>query len=174
MVYTIAGGCSWCLDAVFRNLKGVQTSICGYAGGTADDANYYTVASGRTGHAETVQVTFDESIIPGDTILDIFFLIHDPTSFNRQGADEGPQYRSAMFYSDETQKAVFEAAIARSQAHWDKLIVTTLEPLEAFYEAEPEHQNYAVNNPQSPYCTIVIEPKIIKARHAYASWFKEG
>ncbi len=172
-VYTIAGGCFWCLDAIFRDLKGVKSSMCGYAGGSANDANYYAVATGTTDHAEAVQVIFDESVIPSDIILDIFFLIHDPTSLNRQGADEGRQYRSAIFYQDESQKQLFEAAIARSQTHWDAPIVTTLEPLEAFYEAEPEHQGYAANNPANPYCSIVISPKVIKARSAYASWFKE-
>ena len=173
VTYTLAGGCFWCLDAVFRELKGVQSSYCGYAGGSEKDADYYRVASGKTEHAESVQVTFNESVIPTETLLDMFFLIHDPTSLNQQGADVGPQYRSAMFYADDEQKAVFEAAIARAQQNWDAPIVTTLEPLDTFYQAEPEHQDYYANNPVNPYCSIVISPKVIKAKKAYKQWFKE-
>jgi peptide-methionine (S)-S-oxide reductase len=171
--YTLAGGCFWCIDAVMRRLKGVESSISGYVGGSADDADYYTVASGKTGHAESVQVTFDETVIPGDTILDIFFLIHDPTTLNRQGADEGTQYRSALFYTDESQKKVFEEAMMRATPHWDSPLVTELSPLKAFYEAEQEHQDYFNNNPTNGYCSIVIVPKIVKARSAYKHWFKE-
>jgi len=171
--YVLAGGCFWCIDAVFRRLKGVENSISGYAGGTAEEAKYYTVATGKTGHAESVQVTFNETIIPAETLLDIFFLIHDPTTLNRQGGDEGPQYRSAMFYEDDAQKEIFEAAIERAKTHWDDPIVTELTPLDVFFEAEPEHQDYFNNNPGNGYCSIVIAPKIIKARQAYTKWFKE-
>lgn len=173
ITYTLAGGCFWCLDAVFRRLKGVESSVCGYAGGEGEDAHYYSIMSGKTGHAESVQVTFDEAIIPATTILDIFFLIHNPTTLNRQGNDEGPQYRSAMFYSDDVQKDEFEAAIERARTHWDDPIVTELTPLEKFYEAEPEHQDYFNQNPGNGYCSIVIEPKIVKARSAYTAWFKD-
>ncbi len=171
--YTLAGGCFWCLDAVFRGLKGVESSVCGYAGGTAEEASYYVVATGKTGHAESVQVTFDEIVIPADVILDIFFLIHNPTTLNQQGNDIGPQYRSAMFYTDETQKTAFEAALERAKTHWDDPIVTELTSLEKFYEAEPEHQDYFNNNPGNGYCSIVIAPKIVKTRSAYTKWFKE-
>ncbi len=171
--YVLAGGCFWCLDAVFRRLKGVEASLCGYAGGEASDAHYYTVATGKTGHAESVQVTFDESVIPADTLLDIFFLIHDPTTKDRQGNDVGPQYRSVLFYADDTQKQVFESAIERAKQHWDDPIVTEIIPLEVFYEAEPEHQDYFNNNPANGYCSIVISPKISKARQAYTKWFKD-
>lgn len=171
--YTLAGGCFWCLDAVFRRLKGVQSSVCGYSGGTADDANYYKVAGGTTGHAESVQVTFDESVLPSDILLDIFFLIHDPTSLNRQGADVGPQYRSAMFYVDDGEKTAFEQAMHRAQDHWDDALVTELVPLKAFYPAEPEHQDYFSKDPSNGYCSVVIAPKIIKARKEYANWYKE-
>lgn len=102
--YTLAGGCFWCLDAVYRELKGISSSLCGYTGGSAEDADYYRVASGRTGHAESVRITFDESVVAKETVLDVFFLIHDPTTLNQQGADEGPQYRSAMFYENDEQK----------------------------------------------------------------------
>ena len=171
--YTLAGGCFWCLDAVFRQLRGVVSSIPGYAGGSKEDAAYYRVASGTTAHAESVQVTFDESIISTETILDIFFLIHDPTTPNRQSHDIGSQYRSAMFYTTTAQKHDFEAALERAKTHWDEAIVTEITPLDAFYEAEPEHIDYYSNNPENPYCSIVIDPKIIKARRAYASYFKE-
>lgn len=171
--YVLAGGCFWCLDAVFRQMKGVESSLCGYAGGTAEDASYYTVANGTTGHAESVQITFDETVIPKETILDMFFLIHDPTTKDRQGNDTGPQYRSAMFYADEQQKAVFEAAIERAKEHWENPIVTEVSLLEKFYEAEPEHQDYFTNNPANGYCSIVIAPKIVKARAAYSKWVKD-
>jgi peptide-methionine (S)-S-oxide reductase len=172
--YTLAGGCFWCLDAVFRGLKGFESSVCGYVGGKAEDADYYRVAYGKTEHAESVQVTFDTATIPGDVILDIFFLIHDPTTLNRQGNDIGPQYRSVMFYVDEAQKTVFEAGVERAKEYWGDSIVTELTPLEKFYEAEPEHQDYFNNNPGNGYCSIVIEPKIVKARSAYSKWFKEN
>ena len=169
--YTLAGGCFWCLDAVFRRLKGVEESICGYTGGEKKDAHYYHVASGKTDHAEAVQVTFDEKVIPKETILDIFFLIHDPTSLNKQGADEGPQYRSAMFYENTEQKLEFEIAIKRAQKNWDRPIVTEITELPAFYEAEPEHQDYFSKNPTVGYCTVVIAPKVIKARNEYKKYF---
>lgn len=171
--YVLAGGCFWCLDAVFRRLQGVQSSLTGYAGGSAETADYYTVATGKTDHAESIQVTFDETVLPVEVLLDIFFLIHDPTTLNRQGADEGPQYRSAMFYADETQHIEFEAAIDRARTHWDDTIVTDLSPLEKFYEAEPEHQDYFNNNPANGYCSVVIEPKIVKARAAYKQYFRQ-
>lgn len=169
--YTLAGGCFWCLDAVFRELKGVESSLCGYTGGSADEANYYRVATGKTNHAESVQVVFDESIIPKETILDIFFLIHNPTTLNQQGADKGPQYASAMFYENNEQKNEFEEALKKAQGIWDDPIVTRIEPLETFYEAEAEHQNYFANNPANGYCSIVIAPKITKARNHYTKWF---
>jgi len=156
---------------VYRGLKGVESSVCGYAGGAADNAHYYAVASGKTVHAESVQITFDDAVIPPDVILDIFFLIHNPTTLNQQGNDIGPQYRSAMFYAGESQKAEFEAAIERATTHWDDPIVTELTPLEKFYEAESEHQDYFNKNPGNGYCSIVIEPKIVKARKEYTKWF---
>lgn len=172
-IYTLAGGCFWCLDAVFRRLKGVESSLCGYAGGSEEEAHYYTVSSGDTSHAESVEIQFDETIIPKEIILDIFFLIHDPTTKDRQGNDVGTQYRSAMFYEDDEQKADFEAAIERAKSHWDNPIVTEVVSLEKFYEAEAEHQDYFNNNPGNGYCSIVIAPKIVKARQAYIKWFKE-
>ena len=171
--YTLAGGCFWCIDAVFQRLKGIESSVSGYAGGSKEDADYYRVASGKTGHAEAVQVTFDETILPASDLLDIFFLIHNPTTLNQQGADKGPQYRSALFYSDPQQHEAFHQAIERAQQHWDQPIVTELSQLDKFYEAEPEHQDYFTNNPANPYCSVVIDPKVRKARTNYAHYFKE-
>ncbi len=171
--FTLAGGCFWCLDGVYRQLQGVASVVSGFAGGSEADADYYRVASGYTGHAECVQVTFDPNVVPIEVILDLFFLSHDPTSLNRQGADEGTQYRSAMFYTNDEQLDVFRDAIERAQQHWDKPIVTTLEPLNGFYPAPTEHQDYFAQNPGNPYCNIVIVPKVLKARQAYKAWIKE-
>jgi peptide-methionine (S)-S-oxide reductase len=168
--YVLAGGCFWCLEAVFRELRGVKESLCVYAGGTEADANYYAVASGATDHAEAVKVTFDESVLPRDVLLDIYFAIHDPTSLNRQGADAGPQYRSAMFYADDEQQKEFEAAIDRASSEQDKPIVTVLSPLEKSYVAEPEHQDYYNQNPFSGYCSFVISPKVQKTRKEYSKY----
>lgn len=127
---------------------------------------------GSTSHAEAVRITFDESVIPSDVILDIFFLIHDPTTLNRQGNDVGTQYRSAMFYADDAQKQAFEAARDRAQKHWDNPIVTEITDLVEFYLAEEYHQDYFNKNPGNGYCSIVVEPKIVKARSHYSQWFK--
>jgi peptide-methionine (S)-S-oxide reductase len=171
--YVLAGGCFWCLDAVYRRIKGVSTVVSGYSGGNKADPTYEEVSTGTTGHAEVIQLTLDESIIPADTILDLFFLIHDPTTLNRQGNDEGTQYRSAMFYADEQQKTAFTEAMERAKEHWGDKIVTELTPLNTFYPAEDYHQDYFNKNPGNGYCSIVITPKIIKARAAYKEWFKE-
>ncbi len=168
--YVLAGGCFWCLEAVFVRLKGVVSALPGYTGGSAETAHYSQVATGTTAHAEAVQVSFDEQVLPREVLLDIFFLIHDPTSPNQQGADIGPQYRSAMFYADEAQKQSFEQAVIRAQNNWDKPIVTTVEPLRQFYEAEPEHHDYFSNNPTNPYCSVVISPKVTKARQAFSQY----
>lgn len=172
--YVLAGGCFWCLDAIYRRLKGVETVYSGYAGGGTRNPSYQQVSTGETGHAEAVQVTFDEAVIPGDIILDLFFLIHDPTTLNRQGADIGPQYRSAMFYKDDDQRRAFESAAMRAKAVWDDPVVTQIAALDTFYPAEDEHQDYFNKNPGNGYCTVVIAPKIVKARSAYADWFKES
>jgi peptide-methionine (S)-S-oxide reductase len=170
--YVLAGGCFWCLDAVYRGLRGVLKVESGYTDG-GGEPSYYTVASGTTGHAEAVRVTFDSDSIPADVILDIFFLIHDPTTLNRQGADVGTQYRSAMFYTDKTQKQAFAAAIQRASKLWQDPIVTEVTQLETFFIAEDEHQDYFNKNPETGYCQIVIAPKVIKARASYKQWFKE-
>jgi peptide-methionine (S)-S-oxide reductase len=171
--YVLAGGCFWCLDAIYRRLKGVETVYSGYTGGQTPDPTYYEVATGDTDHAEAVQITFDEKVIPADVILDLFFLIHDPTTLNRQGADVGTQYRSAMFYKDKAQHDAFLKAAARAEDHWDDPIVTEITALDVFYPAEEEHQDYFNKNPGNGYCTIVIAPKIVKARSAYIKYFKE-
>ena len=171
--FVLGGGCYWCVDAVFRRLKGVTDVEAGYAGGHDTAPNYYQVASGQTGHAEVIGVTFDETIIPADVILDIFFLIHNPTTLNQQGADVGTQYRSIMLYQTDEQKRLFEVAVERASHIWDESIVTEIVPLETFYSAEDEHQDYYNKNPEAAYCQIVIAPKISKARSHYTQWFKE-
>lgn len=171
--YVLAGGCFWCLDAVYQQLRGVESSISGYTGGAVQYPTYDDVMLGTSGHAESVKVTFNESVIPSDVILDVFFLIHDPTSLNRQGADIGTQYRSAMFYTDDEQKTQYEAARDRAQENWDKPIVTEIVPLDEFYDAEEYHQDYFARNPANPYCPVVISPKVAKAKKAYTKWFIE-
>lgn len=169
--YVLAGGCFWCLDAIYRQIRGITTVESGYSGGKGP-ATYTRVATGETGYAESVRVSFDESVIPADIILDIFFLSHNPTTLNRQGNDIGPQYRSAMFYADDAQKEVFEAALERAKEHWNDPIVTEISPLKNFVSGEEEHQDYFTNHPENPYCQLIIEPKIIKARQMYTKWFK--
>lgn len=171
--YVLAGGCFWCLDAVYRRMRGVTKVVSGYIGGSIADPRYEQVCSGTTGHAEAVEITFDESIIPGAVILDAFFLVHDPTTLNRQGNDVGMQYRSAMFYKNNEQKTLFEDAIHRASMHWGENMVTTLEPLGEFYPAENYHQNYYTVNPENGYCSIVITPKLSKARRNMTKWFSE-
>ncbi|MEO7904972.1 MAG: peptide-methionine (S)-S-oxide reductase MsrA [Candidatus Saccharimonadales bacterium] len=168
--YILGGGCFWCLDGVYTQLSGVTMVESGYAGGDGP-ADYWRVVSGRTGHAEVTRVTFDESIIPTDVILDIFFLIHDPTSLNRQGADEGTQYRSTMMYTDSDQHTAFQQALARAQTVWPRPVVTEIVPIKQFHIAEQEHQDFYANNPLAGYCQIVIDPKIAKARAQYSQWF---
>lgn len=171
--YVLAGGCFWCLDAVYRRITGVTKVVSGYSGGQTLDPTYEQVSSGETGHAEVAQISFDEKKIDKEVILDLFFLIHDPTTLNRQGADVGTQYRSAMFYANDEQRKDFEAAAVRASEHWDDPIVTQITEFDVFYAAEEYHQDYFNKNPGNGYCTIVIAPKIIKARSAYTKYFKE-
>jgi peptide-methionine (S)-S-oxide reductase len=171
--YVLAGGCFWCLDAVYRRIKGVEKVTSGYTGGDAVDPSYYQVVGGDTGHAESVEVVFDESIIPVGIILDLFFLVHDPTTLNRQGADVGTQYRSAMFYADDSQKKDFIVARDKAQKLWEDPIVTEISQLKTFYAAEDDHQNFYQHASSNPYCVIVIDPKISKVRSEYNEWFKE-
>jgi peptide-methionine (S)-S-oxide reductase len=167
---TIAGGCFWCLDAVYRTLKGVTSVVSGYTGGVTVFPDYDSVCTGMTGHAEAVAVTFDPEIIPDTVILDVFFSLHDPRQLNRQGNDRGTQYRSAMFYTDDAQKAAFEAARDRASEYWDGGIVTTIEPLGKWYRAEEYHQDFFAKNPGQGYCMAVALPKVNKIRRSYAEY----
>ncbi len=166
----VAGGCFWCLDAVYRVLRGVSDVVSGYTGGTTADPSYEAVCTGRTGHAEAVAVTFDPDVIPASVILDVFFTLHDPTQLNRQGADVGTQYRSAMFYADEEQRQVFEAARDRATEWWGDGIVTTIEPLSEYHVAEGYHQDFFAKNPGQGYCMAVALPKVNKIRKSYADY----
>ena len=166
---TLAGGCFWCLEAVYLELKGVKAVQSGYAGGTRPNPTYEQVCSGATGHAEAVRVTFDPEIVSYRDLLDVFFTIHDPTTLNRQGGDKGTQYRSAIFYESPEQESVAREAIAAfaTSKVWDEPIVTEVAPLEQFWPAEEHHSNYFARNPHNPYCAIVIAPKVAKARKLF-------
>ena len=163
---TLGGGCFWCLEAVYKDLKGVERVVSGYAGGTVENPTYEQVCSGRTGHAEVVQITYDPALVSFRDLLDVFFTIHDPTTKDREGADVGPQYRSIVLYHSPEQKAAAERAIAElgKQRVWHAPIVTEIVPLETFYPAEGYHQDYFENNPGQGYCRIIIAPKVAKFR----------
>lgn len=171
----LAGGCFWCTEAVFRQIEGVEKVVSGYSGGEASTANYEAVCTGRTGHAEAIQITFDPTEISFGKILKIFFSVaHDPTQVNRQGNDVGTQYRSVIFYSDPEQKRVAEAYIRQlDDAHvFRSPIATQVVPLQAFYQAEGYHQNYCNLNPHNPYVAAVAEPKVEKTRKLYSEMVK--
>ncbi|NRD27454.1 peptide-methionine (S)-S-oxide reductase MsrA [Frigoribacterium sp. VKM Ac-2836] len=168
--FVLAGGCFWCLDAVYRTLDGVTEVVSGYTGGDTVDPSYDDVCSGRTGHAEAVAVTFDPEKIPSDVVLDVFFTLHDPRQLNRQGADVGTQYRSAMFFADDEQKVLFQAARDRASEAWDGGVVTTIEPLPTWYDAEQYHQDFFAKNPGQGYCTAVALPKVNTIRKSYAKY----
>ena len=159
---TVGGGCFWCTEAVYARVDGVGEVRSGYAGGRVENPTYEQVCAGTTGHAEVVQLTFDESVVDYDAILDWFFRSHDPTTLNRQGADVGTQYRSIILYHDDAQKAAAEAAIARAQSDHRQKIVTEVVALEQFYPAEKYHDDYFARNGAAPYCRAVIAPKIAK------------
>lgn len=165
----LAGGCFWCLDAVYRHVRGVQDVVSGYTGGTAEEPTYRQVCTGTTGHAEAVRVVYDENVISLDQILDVFFTLHDPTTLNRQGADVGTQYRSALFYADDAQRDAFAAARDRAQAWWADPIVTEIVPLETFWAAEEYHQDFFAKNPEQGYCTLVVPPKVAKVRSRFGA-----
>ena len=173
-VATLAGGCFWCIEAVFREVDGVDNVVSGYTGSTTVNPTYEQVSTGSTGHAEAVQVSFNPSKISYREILEIFFSVHDPTTLNRQGADIGTQYRSAIFYQNEQQKAVAEELIGElTEAHlWTKSIVTQIVPLDKFYRAEDYHQEYFPRNQEQAYCQIVISPKVSKFRKQWAKRLK--
>ena len=165
----LGGGCFWCVEAVYNELRGVTSVISGYAGGSVPNPTYEQVCSGRTGHAEVVRVAFDPSVISFREILDVFFTTHDPTTLNRQGADVGPQYRSIILYQSPEQEHIAREVIDETNASgiWRAPLVTQLEPLDRFYPAEEYHQNYFERNPYQPYCQIVIAPKVAKVREKY-------
>jgi peptide-methionine (S)-S-oxide reductase len=173
-VATLGGGCFWCLEAVYDELKGIDAVTSGYAGGKVENPSYRQVTSGATGHAEVVQISYDPNIITFADLLDVFFTIHDPTTLNRQGNDIGPQYRSIILYHTPEQQAEAENAIARLNAAkiWDAPIVTEVAPFDRFYEAEAYHQEYFRNNPRQPYCQIVVAPKVVKARKQFVERLK--
>jgi peptide-methionine (S)-S-oxide reductase len=172
---TLAGGCFWCLEAVFDEIKGVHGVESGYAGGSVPNPSYRAVCNGDTGHAEVVQVHFDPGIVSYRDLLNVFFAIHDPTSLNRQGADVGTQYRSAIFYHDEEQKRIAGELIKELNAQkiWDNPIVTQVEKLDKFYMAEDYHQEYFAKNPYQPYCQAVVAPKVSKFRKHYLELLKK-
>lgn len=173
-VAVLAGGCFWCLEAVFDQVTGVRDVVSGYAGGHNPNPTYEQVCSGTTGHAEVVQIAFDPEKISYEEILGIFFSIHDPTTLNRQGADVGTQYRSAIFYTSENQKAAAEAMIKEliEEKVWGKPVVTEVVPLDAFYPAEDYHQEYFARNPYQGYCQFVVAPKVSKFKKKYAHLLK--
>jgi peptide-methionine (S)-S-oxide reductase len=168
-IATLAAGCFWCTEAAFSIIKGVERIEPGYTGGNITNPSYEQVSTGTTGHAEAAQIFFDPKVISFKEILEIFFTIHDPTSLNRQGADIGTQYRSAIFYHTPEQKATAEKLIDEltKEAIWDKPIVTTIEPLKVFYKAETYHKDYYKKHPKEPYCQAVIAPKIAKLQQRF-------
>lgn len=174
-VATLAGGCFWCVEAVFNDLQGVESAISGYAGGNVPNPSYEQVCTGTTGHAEAVQVTFDPAVVTFRQLLEVFFSIHDPTTLNRQGNDVGTQYRSAIFYHSPEQKATAEDVIREFTAArmWGNPIVTEVTPFTAFYPAEDYHQRYFEHNPDQPYCRAVVAPKVAKFRKQYVSRLKK-
>jgi peptide-methionine (S)-S-oxide reductase len=173
-VATLGGGCFWCLEAVYDDVKGVTDVLSGYAGGAQPNPSYQAVCTGTTGHAEVVQVTFDNSVISYSDVLDVFFSIHDPTTLNRQGADVGTQYRSAIYYHSPEQKAVAEQKIAEVNAAgiYPNKIVTEVTAAPTFYEAEAYHQEYFARNPYQGYCQAVIAPKVSKFRKQHLDRLK--
>ena len=173
---TLAAGCFWCVEAVFDDLKGVEDVVSGYAGGQTENPTYRQVCNGDTGHAEVAQIKFDPSVISFKDILRIFFSVHDPTTMNRQGADVGTQYRSAIFYHNDEQKRDAEEVIKEitDEGVYDDPIVTEVTPLEKFWPAEDYHQEYFANNPNVPYCAAVVSPKVKKFRQKFADRLKSA
>jgi peptide-methionine (S)-S-oxide reductase len=173
-VATLAGGCFWCLEAVFKDLRGVERVESGYSGGQVSKPTYKQVCAGTTGHAEVVRVTFNPQEVSFKEILEVFFTIHDPTTLNRQGGDVGTQYRSAIFYHTPEQKEVAEETIQElnNAGIWDAPIVTEVAPLAEFYVAEDYHQNYYENNPYQGYCQMVVAPKVAKFRQKFLEKLK--
>lgn len=174
-VATLGGGCFWCIEAIYLEMKGIISVTSGYSGGKIKNPTYREVTSGMTGHAEVVQITFDSEVITYRDILTIFFHVHDPTTLNRQGADVGTQYRSVIFYHNDNQKSFAEEVMQEIQNSkvWKDPLVTELSPLTAFYVAEDYHQDYFANNPNAPYCTFVVSPKVEKFRKNFQEYLKD-
>ena len=172
---TLGGGCYWCVEAVYEQLEGVTSVVSGFSGGTTANPTYEEVSTGKTGYAEAVQITFDKSKTNLDEIFKVFFTVHDPTTLNRQGGDEGTQYRSVIFYKNEAQKLAAQTIIAafKKGKVYDSPIVTTLEPFTKFYEAEKYHQNYFEKNKNQPYCQMVIQPKLDKFEKIFKDRLKK-
>lgn len=168
--FALAGGCFWCLDAVYRTLEGVKDVVSGYTGGHTQHPDYESVCTGTTGHAEAVTVVFDETVIPASVILDVFFSLHDPRQLNHQGNDIGTQYRSAMFYADDSQKQQFEDARNRASEYWDGGLVTEIAALGDWFDAESYHQDFFAKNPGQGYCLAVALPKVTKIRKSYSGY----
>jgi peptide-methionine (S)-S-oxide reductase len=164
----LAGGCFWCLEAAYLELQGVTAVQSGYIGGHVENPSYKAVCTGTTGHAEAVEIKFDPAVISYEDLLKVFFTIHDPTTLNRQGADIGTQYRSAIYYLDAGQAAAARAAVAEFSKIWDGKIVTEITAAPKFYHAEPEHDNYFARNPYAGYCQAVVAPKVAKVRKSFA------
>ncbi len=165
---TFAGGCFWCIEAVFTEVAGVEEAVPGYAGGDVPDPTYEQVCAGDTGHAEAVQVTYDPERVSYDDLLAVFFTVHDPTTADRQGPDVGSQYRSAVFYHDETQRTAVEAFIEELEDELDDPVVTEVAPLDRFYEAEEEHHDYFEKHPERAYCRMHVAPKVETLRDRFA------
>lgn len=169
---TFGGGCFWCIETVFNRLNGVQSAISGYSGGDSPNPTYEQVCSGRSGHVEVVQVRFNPAVISFETLMDVFFTIHDPTTLNRQGNDVGPQYRSVIFWHTEEQKMQAQAFMESIAGRFSRPVVTALEPLRNFYAAEDYHQRYFEHSPGQPYCMFVVAPKVEKAESSFAALIK--
>jgi peptide-methionine (S)-S-oxide reductase len=175
-ITTLGGGCFWCLEAVYQQMQGVRAVVSGYMGGPVAKPTYQQVCSGDSGHVEVTQLTFDPGAVSFDDILEVFFAIHDPTSWDRQGNDAGSQYRSVIFYHDDAQRAAAEAMISRltTEGAWSAPIVTEVRPATAFYPAEDYHQRYFENHPNQPYCAFVVSPKVQKFRRKFAARLRAG
>ncbi len=168
----LGGGCFWCLEASYLELRGVTKVQSGYAGGHVANPSYKQVCSGNTGHAEVVKVTFDPAVISYADLLDVFFTIHDPTTLNRQGGDVGTQYRSVIFFASPAQESAARAAVEKFAKSWDGKIVTEILPAPVFWRAEPEHDNYFARNPYAGYCQAVVAPKVAKVRKGFSDRLK--
>lgn len=173
---TFGAGCFWCVEAIFEEVKGIKSAVAGYAGGELQNPTYKQVASGKTEHAEVARIVYDPSIVSYEELLKVFWHTHNPTTKNRQGADVGPQYRSVIFYHNEKQKEIAEKSLEKTDSSglWNDPIVTEIEPLENYSEAENYHQNYYENNPNAGYCSVVIAPKLKKFRKEFSYMLKDG